>query len=173
MDPSTSSHALELQNLNSVSSWNQEDVTCMPPKIYMAAAQGYTNIIRRRMPRAVQYLTPNKNTILHIAAQFGQPKCIAWIIRHYSEDSSLLQWPNLKEDSPSTLGHLEVVKPFVFNLVTKSEAINSEVHKLSKVNFPIDKRFFVKLRWLCCFDFHEDHKKFLCYIKGRLDYVCL
>ncbi|RVW61573.1 Ankyrin repeat-containing protein [Vitis vinifera] len=74
MDPSTSTstHALELQNLNSVSSANQEDVTYMPPKIYRAAAQGSTDIMRRTMPRVVQYLTPNKNTILHIAAQFAR-----------------------------------------------------------------------------------------------------
>ncbi|KAL6312994.1 hypothetical protein AAG906_012489 [Vitis piasezkii] len=106
MDPSTSTHALELQNLDSVSSANQEDVTYMPPKIYRAAAQGSTDIIRRTMRRAVQYLTPNKNTILHIAAQFGQPRCVEWIIEHYSGDS----WtPHLAARE----GHLEVVKTII------------------------------------------------------------
>ncbi|KAL6312990.1 hypothetical protein AAG906_012401 [Vitis piasezkii] len=79
MDPSTStststsSHALELQNLNSVSSGNQEDFTCMAPEIYRAAAEGDTNILEG-MPSAdlrVQF-TPNKNTVLHIAAQFAR-----------------------------------------------------------------------------------------------------
>ncbi|RVW73388.1 Espin [Vitis vinifera] len=125
MDPSTSTHALELQNLDSVSSANQEDVTYMPPIIYRAAAQGSTDIIRRTMRRAVQYLTPNKNTILHIAAQFGQPRCVEWIIRHYSGDSSPLQWPNLKGDSPLHLaareGHLEVVKTIIRAARTVSE----------------------------------------------------
>ncbi|XP_034686722.1 ankyrin-1-like [Vitis riparia] len=127
MDPSTSTsnHALELQNLNSVSSGNQQDVTYMPPEIYRAAAQGATHIILSKMPRDVQYLTPKKNTILHIAAQFGQPKCVAWIIRHYSGDSSPLQWPNLKGDSPLHLaareGHLEVVKAIIRAAKTVSE----------------------------------------------------
>ncbi|CBI36637.3 unnamed protein product, partial [Vitis vinifera] len=83
MDPSTSSHALELQNLNSAS---------------------------------IQ-LTPNKNTVLHIAAQFGQLKCVVWIIQHYSADSSPLQRPNLKGDTPLHLagreGHLEVAKALI------------------------------------------------------------
>ena len=128
MDPSTStsSHALELQNLSSVSSGNQEDFTCMAPEIYRAAAEGDTNILEG-MPSAdlrVQ-LTPNKNTVLHIAAQLGQLKCVAWIIQHYSVDSSLLQCPNLKGDSPLHLaareGHLEVVKALIRAAETVSE----------------------------------------------------
>ena len=78
MDPFTSSHGLELQKLKSVSSGNQEDVTCMTPEIYRAAAQGVTNTLER-MPSAdlqVQ-LTPNKNTVLHITAQFGQLNCVS------------------------------------------------------------------------------------------------
>ncbi|KAL6342514.1 hypothetical protein AAG906_012114 [Vitis piasezkii] len=147
MDPSTStsSHALELQNLNSVSSGNQEDFTCMAPEIYRAAAEGDTNILEgmpsadlraaaegitnilEGMPSAdlrVQ-LTPNKNTVLHIAAQFGQLKCVVWIIQHYSADSSPLQWPNLKGDTPLHLaareGHLEVAKALIRAAKTVSE----------------------------------------------------
>ena len=98
----------------------------MAPEIYRAAAEGDTNILEG-MPSAdlrVQ-LTPNKNTVLHIAAQFGQLKCVAWIIQHYSADSSLLQWPNLKGDSPLHLaareGHLEVVKALIRAAKTDSE----------------------------------------------------
>ncbi|KAL6312992.1 hypothetical protein AAG906_012412 [Vitis piasezkii] len=119
-------HLHKLQNLNSVSSGNQEDFTCMAPEIYRAAAEGDTNILEG-MPSAdlrVQ-LTPNKNTVLHIAAQFGQLKCVAWIIQHYSADSSLLQCPNLKGDSPLHLaareGHLEVVKALIRAAKTVSE----------------------------------------------------
>lgn len=35
-------------------------------------------------------LTPNNNTVLHIAGQFGQLNYVVWIIQHYSADSSLL-----------------------------------------------------------------------------------
>ncbi|CBI31377.3 unnamed protein product, partial [Vitis vinifera] len=98
----------------------------MAPEIYRAAAEGDTNILEG-MPSAdlrVQ-LTPNKNTVLHIAAQLGQLKCVAWIIQHYSVDSSLLQCPNLKGDSPLHLaareGHLEVVKALIRAAETVSE----------------------------------------------------
>ena len=88
MDPSTSSHALELQNLNSVPSGNQENVTCMDPEIYVAAAEGDTDILKRMPSADLQFqLTPNHNTALHIAAQFGQLNCFVWIIQHYSADS--------------------------------------------------------------------------------------
>ena len=120
MDPPTSRNhdsVSEIQNLNSVSTGNEEDVTFMPPRIYRAAAQGFINIILREMSRADQYLTPKKNTILHIAAQFGQLQCVVWIIQHYCEDSSLPQLPNLKGDSPLHLaakeGHLEVVQSLI------------------------------------------------------------
>ncbi|KAL6312988.1 hypothetical protein AAG906_012387 [Vitis piasezkii] len=132
MDPSTStststsSHALELQDLNSVSSGNQEDFTCMAPKIYRAAAEGDTNILEGMSSADLRaQLTPNKNTVLHIAVQFGQLKCVVWIIQHYSADSSPLQWPNLKGDTPLHLaareGHLEVAKALIRVAKTVSE----------------------------------------------------
>ncbi|KAL6342325.1 hypothetical protein AAG906_007539 [Vitis piasezkii] len=59
------------------------------------------------------HLTPKHNTILHIAAQFGQLKCVNLILGLPSS-SSLLQRPNLKGDIPLHLaareGHFEVVK---------------------------------------------------------------
>ncbi|RVW73386.1 Serine/threonine-protein phosphatase 6 regulatory ankyrin repeat subunit C [Vitis vinifera] len=90
----------------------------MAPEIYRAAAEGDTNILEGMSSADLRVqLTPNKNTVLHIAAQFGQLKCVAWIIQHYSADSSLLQCPNLKGDSPLHLaareGHLEVVKALI------------------------------------------------------------
>ncbi|RVW76801.1 Ankyrin repeat-containing protein [Vitis vinifera] len=96
MDPSTStstsSHALELQNLNSVSSGNQEDFTCMAPEIYRAAAEGDTNILEGMSSADLRVqLTPNKNTVLHIAAQFARE------------------------------GHLEVVKALICAAKTDSE----------------------------------------------------
>ena len=109
MDTYTSCHASELQ----------EGVIYMPPQIYWAAAQGDIDIIRREMDRADQYLTPNKNTILHIAAQFGQLNCVQRIIENYREEysSALLQWPNLKGDSPLHMaareGHLEIVNALI------------------------------------------------------------
>ncbi|XP_034685314.1 ankyrin repeat-containing protein ITN1-like isoform X2 [Vitis riparia] len=128
MDPSTStsSHALELQNLNSVPSRNQENVTCMDPEIYVAAAEGDTDILKRMPSADLQFqLTPNHNTVLHIAAQFGQLNCVEWIIQHYSADSSPLQCPNLKGDSPLHLaareGHVEVVEALISAAKTVSE----------------------------------------------------
>ncbi|RVW58929.1 Ankyrin repeat-containing protein ITN1 [Vitis vinifera] len=58
-------------------------------------------------------LTPKRNTVLHIAAQFGQLACVEWILDFHS-CSPLLQQPNLKGDTPLHLaareGHRAVVE---------------------------------------------------------------
>ncbi|WJZ88083.1 hypothetical protein VitviT2T_007414 [Vitis vinifera] len=64
----------------------------------------------------VVQLTPNKNTVLHIAAQFGQLDCVQYILG-LNSSSSLLLKPNLKGDTPLHLvareGHLIVVKALI------------------------------------------------------------
>ena len=73
-------------------------------------------------------LTPKKNTLLHVAAQFGQADCVKWILQLHSP-SSLLQRTNEKGDTPLYLaanekrdnplhlaareGHLTVVKNLI------------------------------------------------------------
>ena len=62
------------------------------------------------------------------ADEFGQLNCVEWIIRYYNADSSLLQWPNLKGDSPLHLaareGYLEVVESLIYAARELSEIDN-------------------------------------------------
>ena len=84
----------------------EDDSTFMDPELYVAAAHGDIHV----------QLTPKKNTLLHVAAQFGQADCVNWILQLRSP-SSLLQMPNEKGDTPLHLaareGHLTVVKNLI------------------------------------------------------------
>ncbi|XP_034686714.1 ankyrin repeat-containing protein At5g02620-like [Vitis riparia] len=90
-------------------------ITFMDPKLYVAAADGHIHVLEQYDEIHVQ-LTPKKNTVLHVAAQFGQADCVQWILQLPSP-SSLLQQPNEKGDTPLHLaareGHLTVVKNLI------------------------------------------------------------
>ena len=83
----------------------------MDPKLYVAAADGDIHVLGQYNDIHLQ-LTPEKNTVLHVAAKFGQADCVMEIIG--SHFSTLLQQPNKKGDTPLHLaaraGHLRVVK---------------------------------------------------------------
>ena len=90
-------------------------ITFMDPKLYVAAADGHIRVLEQYDEIHVQ-LTPKKNTVLHVAAQFGQADCVQWILQLPSP-SPLLQQPNEKGDTPLHLaareGHLTVVKNLI------------------------------------------------------------
>ena len=91
-------------------------ITFMDPKLYEATADGDIHVLEK-YDIHVQ-LTLEKNTVLHIEAQFGQADCVKWILQLLSP-SSLLQQPNEKGDTPLHLaareGHLTVVKNLIFH----------------------------------------------------------
>ncbi|XP_034686724.1 ankyrin repeat-containing protein At5g02620-like [Vitis riparia] len=91
----------------------EDGSTFMDPKLYEAAAHGDIHVLERHDIRV--HRTPKKNTVLHVAAQFGQADCVKWILQLPS--SSLLQQPNEKGDTPLHLaareGHLTVVKVLI------------------------------------------------------------
>ena len=91
----------------------EDGSTFMDPKLYEAAAHGDIHVLERHDIRV--HRTPKKNTVLHVAAQFGQADCVKWILQLPS--SSLLQQPNEKGDTPLHLaareGHLTVVKNLI------------------------------------------------------------
>ena len=89
-------------------------ITGMDADVYKAAAKGNIEVLEKISDHdLLVHLTPKHNTILHIAAQFGQLECVNLILRLPSS-SSLLQHPNLKGDIPLHLaareGHFKVLK---------------------------------------------------------------
>ena len=98
--------------------------TFMDPKLYVAAADGAIHVLQQCVDIHAQ-LTPKKNTVLHVAAQFGQAGCVNRILELASA-SSLLQQPNEKSDTPLHLaareGHLTVVK----NLIHAAKKLGEE-----------------------------------------------
>ncbi|KAJ9701417.1 hypothetical protein PVL29_006669 [Vitis rotundifolia] len=96
---------------------SQTPITCMDAALYEAAAYGRIDVLEQMSEdHFVVQLTPNKNTVLHIAAQFGQLDCVQYILG-LNSSSSLLLKPNLKGDTPLHLaareGHLTVVTALI------------------------------------------------------------
>ena len=52
----------------------EDGSTFMDPKLYKAAADGHIHVLEKHDEIHVQ-LTPKKNTVLHVAARFGQADC--------------------------------------------------------------------------------------------------
>ncbi|KAM7486914.1 hypothetical protein LguiA_002923 [Lonicera macranthoides] len=69
----------------------------MDATLYRAAMEGNTNDLSLRRDQFEVQFTPNRNTVLHIAAQFGQTECINWIL---SNCSSLLCRENIRGETP-------------------------------------------------------------------------
>ncbi|RVW12487.1 hypothetical protein CK203_093476 [Vitis vinifera] len=95
-------------------------ITFMDPKLYVAAADGDIHVLEQ-YDIHVQ-LTPKKNTILHVAAQFGQADCVKWILQLPSP-SSLLQQPNEKGDTPLHLAAREGNLAMVKNLIAAAKQL--------------------------------------------------
>ena len=85
--------------------------------VYEAAAKGDIDVLKK-IPESEFHaqLSPKHSTILHIASEFGEIECVNWIL-DLPSSSSLLQRPNLNEDTPLHLaarqGHLEVVEALI------------------------------------------------------------
>ena len=96
----------------------------MDPKLYKAAADGNIDALQQfnDIPNQV---TPKGNTVLHIAAHFGQAKLVEKILQSPSLSPSLRQ-PNEKGDTPLHLaareGHLTAVK----NLIAAAKLLQKD-----------------------------------------------
>jgi len=92
----------------------------MDPEMYFAAKEGnvlYLRSVTKLVNVCVSsFLTPQKNTVLHIAVRFLQLEFAAQVLR---SDPSLLFQPNSKGDSPlhvaARCGHIETVRLLVSN----------------------------------------------------------
>ncbi|RVW73390.1 Ankyrin repeat-containing protein [Vitis vinifera] len=106
---------LQITNQATAEDGSLTQITFMNPKLYVAAADRHIHVLKKYDEIHVQ-LTPKKNTVLHVAAQFGRADCVKWILQLPSP-SSLLQQPNEKGDTALHLaareGHLTVVKNLI------------------------------------------------------------
>ena len=88
----------------------------MDDSVYEAAAKGDIEVLQK-IPESEFHLSPKHNTILHVASEFGKKECVNWIL-DLPSSSSLLQRPNLNEDTPLHLaareGHLKVVEALIY-----------------------------------------------------------
>uniref|UniRef100_F6GWI0 Ankyrin repeat-containing protein n=1 Tax=Vitis vinifera TaxID=29760 RepID=F6GWI0_VITVI len=81
-----SNHGAELQdcrisNQAANADGRQTVITGMDAGLYKAAAEGKIDDLKKISEHEFQVqLTPNHNTILHIAAQFGKLDCVQWIL---------------------------------------------------------------------------------------------
>ena len=117
-----SNHGAELQDCRisyqaANADGSQTVITGMDAGLYKAAAEGKIDDLKKIDEHEFQVqLTPNHNTILHIAVQFGKLDCVQRILTLPS-CSSLLQRPNLKGETPLHLaareGHLEIVEDLI------------------------------------------------------------
>ena len=129
--PSASNHAAATEDCSPYM-----DETYMDATLYNALAKGKVNMLESLLENnnLRLQLTPKRNTILHIAAQFGQLDCVQWILHQClpsSSSSSLLQQPNLKGDTPLHLaareGHCQVVLALIAAAKAHQQEIESEI----------------------------------------------
>ncbi|KAJ9701390.1 hypothetical protein PVL29_006649 [Vitis rotundifolia] len=128
--PNTSDHGEELNNMVPVAADDdsQTEITYMDADLYTAASKGNISKLEQMLEACDLglQLTPKRNTILHIAAQFGQLDCVKLILQ-LTSSSSLLGQSNLKGDTPLHLaareGHLTVVQA----LIQAAKALPDEI----------------------------------------------
>ncbi|KAJ9701406.1 hypothetical protein PVL29_006660 [Vitis rotundifolia] len=98
---------IQITNQAAADDGNLTQIIFMDPKLYVAAAHGDIHVLERHDIRVQR--TPKKNTVLHVAAQFGQADFVEKILELPSL-SSFLQHHNKKGDTPLHLaareGHL-------------------------------------------------------------------
>ncbi|KAL7251595.1 hypothetical protein ACSBR1_013438 [Camellia fascicularis] len=105
----------------------QGDVPChsdhMDSKLYKAAVEGNLEILWENKDQLNLQLTPNKNTVLHIAALFGQTECVKEILEM---NSSLLIPVNVKGDTALYLAAREEQQASVDALIECAKKLDAE-----------------------------------------------
>ncbi|XP_059626953.1 protein ACCELERATED CELL DEATH 6-like [Cornus florida] len=85
----------------------------MDSVLYNAAKEGNVDVIQKFAQLEVQ-VTPNKNTVLHIAAEFGQTQCVKEILQKYG---SLVSSVNIKGETSLHIsareGHTTTVQELI------------------------------------------------------------
>ncbi|CBI29081.3 unnamed protein product, partial [Vitis vinifera] len=100
----------QIRSQSAAGDGSQAEIITMDASLYKAAADGYIHALQQFPEVDLQtQLSPKENSVLHIAAQFGQLRCVKWMLE-FPWCSSLLHRQNLKGDTPLHLaareGHL-------------------------------------------------------------------
>ncbi|KAI7981311.1 Protein ACCELERATED CELL DEATH 6 [Camellia lanceoleosa] len=95
----------------------------MDSELYNAAMKGDINILKQNEEPLNLQLTSNKNTVLHIAALFGQTECVKEILKM---NSSLLCQTNVKADTALHLAAREGRQDSVDALIECAKKLDAE-----------------------------------------------
>ncbi|KAL6327214.1 hypothetical protein AAG906_015253 [Vitis piasezkii] len=104
----------QIRSQSAAGDGSQAEIITMDASLYKAAADGNIHALQQFPEVDLQIQSsPKENSVLHIAAQFGQLRCVKWMLE-FPWCSSLLHRQNLKGDTPLHLaareGHLLVLR---------------------------------------------------------------
>ncbi|XP_034705151.1 ankyrin-3-like [Vitis riparia] len=104
----------QIRSQSAAGDGSQAEIITMDASLYKAAADGNIHALQQFPEVDLQIQSsPKENSVLHIAAQFGQLRCVKWMLE-FAWCSSLLHRQNLKGDTPLHLaareGHLLVLR---------------------------------------------------------------
>ncbi|KAE9444833.1 hypothetical protein C3L33_23269, partial [Rhododendron williamsianum] len=98
----------------------------MNPSLYRSAMGGNVAGLRQHKDILDGELTPNRNTVLHVAAQFGHLDYVKEVLEACP---SLLRWLNIKKETPlhtaAREGHAEIVKAMIGRAKRLEEELES------------------------------------------------
>lgn len=96
----------------------------MIPRLYEAAMNGEIDILYRYMKQFEDQLTGNNNTVLHVAAQYGQLSCVEQILKVCRP--SLLYMENCKRETPLHIAVREGNLGIVQALAARAKDVESK-----------------------------------------------
>ncbi|KAH7844361.1 hypothetical protein Vadar_027171 [Vaccinium darrowii] len=96
----------------------------MIPRLYKAAMEGQVEILNEYINQFDVGLTENNNTVLHVAAQFGQLSCVESILQECQP--SLLHMRNCKHETPLHIAARAGMLGIVQALIKQVKEVESE-----------------------------------------------
>ncbi|XP_058212035.1 ankyrin repeat-containing protein At5g02620-like [Rhododendron vialii] len=96
----------------------------MDRNLYKAASEGKVDVLRQHFDQLESQATANRNTALHVAAQFGQSQCVAAILEVCP---SLLRRVNNRGETPLHMAAREAYSDVVKALIECAKKIEQEL----------------------------------------------